>query len=263
MSDDAFDVQVHNKAGCLSMPVQRAFTLIELLVVVIVIALLASLLLPAVKLVRDAAKNTKCVSNQRGIAMAIQAYATDNEGFLPYRDNNNGWPNLAINYFESQYQIAPQINRNDIFHCPFAVAEINNPWLFSFLFSNHYGMNMRIRVSWNPAGYWNGIGSPPPSPTFRPQPPIAIASLPANLILLTENKAWSTGSVVYFEDAVDYAGYGPWPVRHRGSTAAVAPIIWHARTINFVCVDGHVDRVTGVWDQEVMKLRFLTSASVL
>lgn len=239
------------------------FTLIELLVVISIIAILAALLLPALKIVRNAARNTQCANNQRGIALAIQAYTTDNEGALPYRDNNNEWPNLAIDYLESQYQVAPQQNRHDVFHCPFAVAEIKTPWLFFFRYSNHYGMNAHIRVSWNGSGYWSGTGGAPPSPTYVAQPPIAIASLPANLVLLTENMAWTGGSGVYFEDGVDYTTYGPWPARLEGSTATVSPIIWHARTINFVCIDGHIERVTGNWDQNEMAPRFTCSASIL
>lgn len=240
----------------------RAFTLIELLVVVSIISILAAMLLPVVKLVRNAANNTTCACNQRNIAVAIQAYATDNDGAIPYRDNNTEWPNLAISYLESQYQAAPQQRRKDVFHCPFAVAEIKTPWLFWFRYSNHYGMNSHIRVSWNGGGYWNGTGTYGTA-SYRPQPPLQIAALPTNLVLLTENMAWTGGSGVYFEDAVDHANYGPWPARLQGSTATVAPIIWHAKTINFVCIDGHTERVTGTWDQNAMEPRFKTSASIL
>ena len=243
-------------------PAGVAFTLIELLVVITIIAVLASMLMVALKVVRNAANNSTCASNQRGIAMAIHAYAIDNEGALPYRNNNSEWFSQAINYLESQYQVAPQKHRRDVFHCPFAVAEIANPWLFSFRFSSHYGMNDHIRVSWNGGGYWNGTGTYGTA-SYRPQPPLQIASLPTNLVLLTENKAWSGGLGVYFEDAVSYTTTGPWPVGLNGAGGAVAPIIWHAKTVNFVCVDGHTERVTGTWDQAVMQPRFKTSASIL
>ena len=150
---------------------RSAFTLIELLVVITIIAILASMLMVALKIVRNAANNSKCGSNQRGIAMAIQAYATDNDGALPYRNNTSEWFSRAVDYLESQYQVAPQKNRKDVFHCPFAVAEIANPWLFSFRFSSHYGMNDHIRVSWNGGGYWNGTGTYGTA-SYRPQPPL-------------------------------------------------------------------------------------------
>ncbi len=236
--------------------------MIELLVVIAIMAILGSMLVAGLKIVRSAANNSKCSSNQRNIAMAIQAYATDNRGALPYRNINSEWFLQAIGYLEDQYQASPQKHRNDVFHCPFAVVEIQPLWLVSYRISAHYGMNSHIRAAWT-GSYWTGAGSPPPSGSYIPQLPIRIASLAPSLILLTENMAWTAPAGVYFEDAVDYAGYGPWPARLHGSMATVAPIIWHAQTINFVCVDGHVERVSGQWDENEMKPRFVTSASVL
>ena len=236
--------------------------MIELLVVISIIAVLASMLMVGLKIVRNAANVGKCGSNQRNIAVAVQAYAIDNEGALPYRDVNTEWPNLAVGYLEGQYQAAPQVNRHDVFHCPFAVKEITNPWLFFYRFSSHYGMNSHIRVSWNAGGYWNGTGVYGTG-SFRPQPPLQISSLAPNLVLLTENKAWSTGTLYYFEDAVDYTGFSPWPVAIGGTGGLVSPIIWHAKTMNLTCIDGHVEKVVGTWDQNAMQLRFKSPASVL
>ena len=62
---------------------RNSFSLIELLVVIAVIALLASLLLPALTNAREFARRIKCVSNLRQIGLAITMYADDYDGWLP------------------------------------------------------------------------------------------------------------------------------------------------------------------------------------
>ena len=65
-------------------PRGRGFTLIELLVVISIIALLISLLLPALSSAREAAKSVACRSNMKEIVLAQHYYATDDpKGILP------------------------------------------------------------------------------------------------------------------------------------------------------------------------------------
>jgi prepilin-type N-terminal cleavage/methylation domain-containing protein/prepilin-type processing-associated H-X9-DG protein len=68
----------------------RGFTLIELLVVIGIIALLISILLPALSKVREQARRTDCASRLRQLATAVHIYADEHKGKVPpgNRDNN-------------------------------------------------------------------------------------------------------------------------------------------------------------------------------
>ncbi len=60
-----------------------AFTLIELLVVISIVALLVSLLLPAIGQAREAGLRTRCANNVRQMTLGITLYAGDEDGATP------------------------------------------------------------------------------------------------------------------------------------------------------------------------------------
>lgn len=73
-----------NKRKCLTK--RHGFTLIELLVVISIIALLISLLLPALARAKSLALQVECASNMRQIGIAMQEYSNENGGMYPLSD---------------------------------------------------------------------------------------------------------------------------------------------------------------------------------
>ena len=101
--------------------IRRAFTLVELLIVIGIIAILASITVPAVQSMRSAARRTQCQNNQRQLGLAFTMYAGEMGGYpasvsrypaqrgwvtdlLPFLDAGNfsdDW-DVQYDYFDNQ-----------------------------------------------------------------------------------------------------------------------------------------------------------------
>ena len=127
----------------------HGFTLIELLVVISIIALLISILLPALASVQAAAGKVKCLANTRSIAQGVSGYATDygdsiTPGYLkqppPGRPGPSGsfrgsWAGYLIEtgyITDGQFQVAEE-DRNEVlprdesvFRCPEGTADVGD-----------------------------------------------------------------------------------------------------------------------------------------
>lgn len=63
---------------------QRGFTLVEMLVVISIIAVLVSILVPALGKARESARRTKCLANLRTLGLGVQLYMQqESRGLLP------------------------------------------------------------------------------------------------------------------------------------------------------------------------------------
>lgn len=70
----------------------RGFTLLELMVVIAIVAVLATLLVPALMKAREQGQSSVCKNNMRQLALAMIQYADDDADFLPWPgDVDRNW----------------------------------------------------------------------------------------------------------------------------------------------------------------------------
>ena len=114
----------------------EGFTLIELLVVMVIIALLAALLLPALARSKQAGRRVVCASNLRQLNLALGLYTSDNDGqFVPPRQPSGRWPErLRSRYGDLRLLTCPSDRLS-------AGEESATNWLSADMVARSYLMN--------------------------------------------------------------------------------------------------------------------------
>lgn len=125
------------------------FTLMELLLVITTILILVGLSLPGFYRMSSQARATKCVSNLRGLGVAVNGFVMDNGGNLPTSRKSGErtimWTELLWNYVYTSKYVGysgpdlPKSLARTIFECPEAVHDRHSlPTLTNV---RSYGMN--------------------------------------------------------------------------------------------------------------------------
>jgi len=94
---------------------RRGFTLIELLVVIAIIAILISLLLPAVQQAREAARRIQCKNNMKQIGLALHNYLGVFRGFPPAFVSDISTTDTPGGEWSIHFRLLPYLDQSNLY----------------------------------------------------------------------------------------------------------------------------------------------------
>lgn len=223
------------------------FTLLELLIVISIIAILASLLLPALYKAKKKTQSITCQGNEKSIGLAVSFYSADYNDYLPNNgtllvecddsisDSSTSWAEKLFDYL----QIDPEARGYlGVFTCP-GTSEKNN---IRYDVRKKYGLNF---YSLNGELVGNDTN------TFSCQYYIkqSVQRSQANYILgYDRNHSWEV-----YKSPVNN------PKRISGFNSELAPNTGgspHSDGRNYFFLDGHVEKIAGTLFLESSDIRW-------
>jgi len=153
----------------------KAFTLVELLVVIAIIALLMSILMPALGRVKKQAKFVICQSNLKQLGAAFQMYTDDNDGY--FQEGYAGQANKCGNWNAGHWWVdalKPYYQNNDVCLCPMAskFSEAKNAGAIGAKFYAWFSMGWLTEERWGSYGINGWVEDnqcPDDDPTGHPE----------------------------------------------------------------------------------------------
>jgi len=256
---------------------RRAFTLIELLVVIAIIAILVSILMPALRNTKLVANTTACAVNLRSISMAIHTYAADNNEYAtpielgPKDEPRKQWVDPTGPFVKDYLG-----NSDAGLACPswgppferiitpgvggwaasgvtrYTYPSFNSTWnthrygnlLLDYAISNEYGCP-EPPTGQEPTGAYYGRW--PPAPMNKHIGDVHTDGLKGRYVGVPMSKTHLVadarfGTVAYVAEGVDHLTLGKGTVWPDNSRDTKSPRHLDGKTANIGYVDGHVGR---------------------
>jgi prepilin-type N-terminal cleavage/methylation domain-containing protein/prepilin-type processing-associated H-X9-DG protein len=217
---------------------KRGFTLIELLVVIAIIAILAAILFPVFAKVREKARQTSCLSNEKQLGLAFAQYVQDYDEKYPsaglksgsvsgITNDGQGWAGTIYSYVKS----------TGLYKCPDESASVNGN-----LVPVSYGYNVNL------AGKSDAITTAASSTVEL----FEMAGITAQVATPYTSAAVGDGSTQSSTLYASYSGDGTTDSSNPTGTYATGPIgnrgtsnpsqisnAYHTQGSNFLLTDGH------------------------
>jgi len=222
------------------MKKRMRFTLIELLMVISIIAILASLLLPALRNARMTSKQIKCAGNLKNVGLANLMYAGDYDCLIPppfYNPSNyyKVYPQTLVKTgyvndksIPNKFEVTAHENsvRNTIFKCPeYSYGYYNIPVNYAMFTLTLLYFNGAIPA---PASAWDGY-----------YPSLKKIRKPTETFMYLDPTRNDNFGIVYISESADSNSDGFLDEADLASGAYGKKI--HGKTYNALFFDGHVN----------------------
>lgn len=216
---------------------RKAFALVELLVVIAVIAVLVSMLLPAMRKARQHAQAVKCLAQLQQMGMAVSQYANDFRFVIPQADNteypadggpgtqSRTWPSFYDGTFTNEY-----LPNRDIFQC--VSRDSNESGIYGML-KPHSSDPAYMRIAWRTSPTKKEFFGIKLNKIRNSSEYLIIGDTSGNKVPVFPNRPPDRGSYIWEADRYSSSSTD----NQRGLWAA------HFNRVNAVFADGHAAAV--------------------